>query len=311
MKNKFLLLATISTILFSVSCSDSNDYNPFDDQKRGDFYPRNIVIKKNATNKTHTEKWENITRDSEKRITGYKYTTAKRVNNSYENETREYKLSYYSHHTGYEVIESNINVSFSKSQDGINEKYIENITETATLNEKGYITDISTKIKHTDSSTSEPVISTSNRTFTYKGDLCRSSEYVDSEVEITYSYEWSGYRLTQITEHRVNKKTGFKERYIYEYTYDKKDVYPYTGNAILPFVQSGLPQIYASMGYLGKCTPYVLVGERQSGHQFDFNDTSESIEVNNTYVLSGDANSKLEYKAISDKHSEYSFTFSK
>lgn len=317
MKKAFLpLLAVVFTSILSVSCSDSDSYNPFDDQKKGDFYPKNIVIKKIADKKNVLEKWENITRDYEKRITGYKYTSNKKWDNTaplglYVNETREYSIDYYTNHEGFDQIGTNIEVNYEKSQNGMTERYNENIREIAVLNEKGYITEISSIIKHTDSGTAVPVNSTSNRTFSYSGDLCTSSKYEDNEKSITYKYQWNGYRLARATEHIINKKDGSEEYNAYEYTYDKKEVYPYTGNAIIPFVLSGIPQIYASMGYLGKCTPYVLVEENQSGYTINDKDKVESIEVNNNFILSGDANSKLIYKALSDRHSEYSFTFSK
>ena len=110
----------------------------------------------------------------------------------------------------------------------------------------------------------------------------------------------------------MNKKTGFKERYIYEYTYDKKDVYPYTGNAILPFVQSGLPQIYASMGYLGKCTPYILTGEVQGGYTKFAGTPSENPQIRNSFNFDVDPGSKVVYSGISNIYkNNYSITFEK
>ena len=79
----------------------------------------------------------------------------------------------------------------------------------------------------------------------------------------------------------------------------------------MAFVQSGMPQIYASMGYIGKGTPYVLSEELQGGYTKFGTMTSDNIKVHNTYSFDGDANFKLAYNAFSNIYDTYSINFSK
>ena len=110
---------------------------------------------------------------------------------------------------------------------------------------------------------------------------------------------------------KENKKDGSVEYNTYAYTFDKKAIYPYTGTSLMPFVQSGIPQIYASMGYLGKCTPYVLLEESQSGYTKFGDMTSDNIKIHNYFNLEGDPTMKMSYTALSNIYNSYSITFSK
>ena len=117
--------------------------------------------------------------------------------------------------------------------------------------------------------------------------------------------------LSNITVLKENIKDGSVEYNTYDYTFNRRELYPYAGTEILPFVQSGMPQIYASMGYLGKCTPYILSEEVQGGYTKFGNVTSENPEVKNSYNFNGDINTKMMYSGISNIYNSYSITFSK
>ena len=117
--------------------------------------------------------------------------------------------------------------------------------------------------------------------------------------------------MTGITVLRENFKNNTVDYNTYKYTFDKKEFYKYSGTEILPFVQSGFPQIFASMGYLGKCTPYILTDEVQGGYTKFGNVTSENPEVKNSYNFNGDINTKMMYSGISNIYNSYSITFSK
>ena len=117
--------------------------------------------------------------------------------------------------------------------------------------------------------------------------------------------------LSNITVLKENKKDGSVEYNTYDYTFNRKELYPYSGTELLPFVQSGIPQIYASMGYIGKCTPYTLSEEIQGGYTKFGGMTSENIKVHNLYDFDGDPSVRIGYNAISNIYNVYSITFTK
>ena len=87
--------------------------------------------------------------------------------------------------------------------------------------------------------------------------------------------------------------------------------YKYSGTEVMPFVQSGFPQIFASMGYLGKCTPYILTGEVQGGYTKFAGITSENPQIRNSFNFDVDPGSKVVYSGISNIYNNYSITFEK
>ena len=309
----YTFLLMLAGMVF-VSCSESDNFNPFNEQTKGEFNPTEVTFYKSSDNMETTEKWSDIERDKNNRITSYNYTREIKgyIN---EKETRVCRIDYYTNHKGSENIRTRTEVDFYKiDNNGNEEKYTESVEEKIEMNSSGYITIISTTTDHLDSnSKGNAVTTTSERTFTYNGDLCTGSTYCDADMQNVYKYNWNAYQLKSITVIKENKKDNTTDYSTYNYTFDTKDYYRYSPNEILPFVQNGFPQIFASMGYLGKFTPYVLTGEIQGGYN-DYGDGSgprPKIEVRNTYILDVDNNQKLHYSGVSNIYNAYSVTLSK
>ena len=300
---KFLRILA-SVVLFGLTftaCSDdSSDGNPFDQPKRGEFYPQEVKIRKCSSNRDITESWTNIKRNADNKVTSYSYSLNIDGADIAQSVNSDYTLTYYKKHSGNDGIRTKATTESTKNDRGIIEKYTEEIQENITINGYGYIERIETTTDHYANNSGSFVTTTSERTFSYDGDLCKSSTYRDEEYVITYNYKWKGYMLTDITILKENRKDGSIEYNTYEYTFDKKAVYPYSGSEIMPFAQAGIPQIYASMGYFGKCTPYILTEEVQGGYTKFGNLTSNNIKVHNSYYFDGDPSLKLKYYAASN-----------
>ena len=298
--------------LFFVSCNDGDEFDPFTQQTKGEFTPNEVTLKKSSNSMDIIETWANIVRNSQNKVVSYNYTREVKGDIT-ESEKRTYTIDYFTNHEGKEVIRTNANVEYYKlnSNDGLEDKYTQKILENVAINRQGYIESISTTIDHLEDGATEPKTTTSKRTFTYDGDFCTSSTYLDENIKTTYKYNWSAYQLKRITVLKENFKKNTVDYNTYKYTFDRKEFYRYSGTEILPFVQSGIPQIFASMGYLGKCTPYILTDEIQSGYTKFGNVTSENTEIRNSFHLDGDANTMFTYSGISNIYNTYSVTFSK
>lgn len=312
-KNYFYTLLLMLVGMTFVSCNDGDDFNPFNEAAKTDFDPSEITFHKSSDNMETTERWSGIIRDKKNRITEYNYTREVKgyIN---EKETRNCKIDYYTNHEGRENIRTRSNVDFYKIDDnGNEEKYTETVLEEIDMNKNGYIAAISTTTDHFDNNSSEPVITTSTRTFTYNGDLCTGSTYRDNHILTTYKYNWNAYQLKKITIIKENSKDNTIDYSTYDYTFDKHDFGTYSSAETLPFVQSGFPQILASMGYIGKFTPYILVGEVQSGNT-DYGDGAgprPKIGIRNTYSFYEDNSQRLTYLGASNIYNAYNVTFSK
>lgn len=311
-KRFFFLTITILFIgsLFT-SCSEDNSYNPYEEQNKGFFNPTNIVIRKNTDSREITEKWTNITRNHDNKVTSYEYSFETN-GDIIQKEYHKSNIKYYQRHDGENAIETNTDISYSKNVNGITEDYTRKVHEIVYLNENGYIKEISSIIDHIDTKSGEQYTTTSTRTFAYSGDFCKSSTYRDMDYEITYNYKWNGYQLTKITEHKKYIKDGSTDYSTYEYQFNTKYIFPYKGTDLMAFVQSGMPQIYASMGYVGKGTPYILTEEEQGGRtEIPGHGSSSKPIISNSYSFDGDISTKLSYIAFSNIYNTYSITFSK
>ena len=141
-----------------------------------------------------------------------------------------------------------------------NGNIIKNLLEMSEFNENGFITKIETY--------DDMNLLVSTKTFEYNGLACSKFTYVGNDCEITCDYSWAGYKLSRTTERVIDLNTGRKETNIYSYTFDDEEVYPYEGMSMFPFVQSerdnnAVPHIYASLGYFGMVTPYIVKEETQ------------------------------------------------
>lgn len=304
-------LSTMLTCMVVVSCSDSDDFNPFKEASKVDFDPSAITFHKSSDNMETIEKWSDIVRDKNDKITAYSYTREVKgyIN---EKETRVCKIDYYTNHEGNEVIRTNTNVEFFKSSNGIVSQYTEKVLENISINKDGYIQSIETTTDRFNPNSEKPSTTTSQRTFTYKNELCTGSVYNDGGTRISYNYNWNAYQLKNITILRENLKDNTVEYNTYDYTFDKKQLYKYSSDEILPFVQSGFPQIFASMGYLGKFTPYILTAEVQGGYTKFAGITSENPQIRNSYSFEVvENNQKLTMLGASNIYNAYSVTFSR
>ena len=110
-----------------------------------------------------------------------------------------------------------------------------------------------------------------------------------------------------------NHVKGIIEYDKFDYTYNNDSVYIYSGTQLLPFVQRGLPEVFAAMGYFGKSTPYLLAEEKHSGYlkHNSSNTTTTSTETTNNYSLVGDVESGFTYNAQSNIYSTFYIDFKK
>ena len=303
-----MLFAFASTTF--VSCSDDDDFNPFEHQTIAEFNPNEITFRKGNDNMDIVERWSKIVRNNKNKIVSYEYT--REVRGSFtETETRSCTIDYFTNHTGNEVIRTNTEVEYFKSSNGIDESYTEKVQENISLNKEGYIESISTTTDHYAKGIEAPVTTTSLRTFAYKNNVCEKSTYNDGETHIAYKYNWNAYQLKNITILKENSRSNTIEYNTYDYTFDTRDYYKYSGTEIMPFVQSGLPQIFASMGYMGKCTPYILTGEVQGGYTKFAGITSENPQIRNSYNFDVEPGNSVVYSGISNIYNNYSITFNK
>lgn len=312
MNKNFIKAIAVLFGLAIVSCDSENEsgYNPFEEEMTGELLPTSITIEKNTDNIAISENWTDIVRDSTNRIIQYNYKY--RIEGGFSQlENSNCKIFYYTDHLGNDIISTRTELEYHKADNGIENRYTENQWETITLTPNGYINKISTTIAHFEKGATEPVMKTSERTFAYNGDYCISSTYRDENCKITYTYDWNVYQLEGATVLKENYNDGSIESTSYEYTYKTDEIYRYSGTNPLPFIQKSFPSIFASMGYTGRCTPYILSEEKQSGRiNFDkesFNTTS----VHNRFYLEGDVESKLKYTTLSDVYTTYDIIFSK
>ena len=306
-----LLFAT--AVISSCNGKPEETYNPFDEPKKGEFYPSSVTIDKTTENTSECESWTDIVKDSEDRIVeyvyDYKYETG---DGDTKNEKRKCKIYYFKNHAGNDVITTHTNIEYSQQQKGIKKEYTRTQTENITLNSNGHINKIATTIAHFENGAEEPVMKTSERTFTYEKSFCISSTYVDESSKTTYTYDWNAYQLTGITTLKEIYTDGIVEHDKCVYTYDNDRLYSYSGAELMPFVQRGLPEIFASMGYFGKCTPYILLEENHSGRtKYNSSNTTINTEVTNKFTFNGDADSKIRYSALSNIYRTYDIVFNK
>ncbi len=296
------------------SCDDSETIKEPTVNFIGDFLPTEITFVKSNNNIDVNEKWSQIVRDSENRIISYKYTLEINDDIREEKKENECRLHYYTDLNGKEAIRATTNITFYKKtySNGIEESYSETTDENISTNNSGLVESIKAITYHYGSGTTEPTIKDSEQKFTYDGNFCTGSKYIEKDISISYKYTWDAYRLKSVTILKEDSKNKFVDYKTYEYTYDATELYEYSGTQLLAFIQGGCQQILASMGYLGKSTPYILLEETQNGYTKYGNTSSPDTPITNTFELIGDANQRFTYSAVSDIYDEtYSITFTK
>lgn len=317
MKRKFFRIAALMLAGMCISScnNDAEDIrNPFDNELQGSFHASSITASKSTGNISETKSWTNIVKDASDRVVqydyDYKYET---MDGDIKNEEKESRIYYFKNHNKQDAITVQSHLRYSQLKKGISNEYSQKISEDIELNSNGYISRISTTIAHYDSDSSEPVIKTHERKFTYSGDVCTGSVYNDDDSKITYTYDWNAYQLTSVTVLKDNHTDGIIEYDKFNYTYNNDRVYLFSGTQLLPFVQEGLPEMFASMGYFGRHTPYILTEEVHNGHiRYNAsNSTSTFTEIINRFSLVGDIASGMTYNAKSNTYSTYYIDFKK
>ena len=76
MNKNFLHTLTLALCgLFLVSCSDNeNDFDPFSQQTKGEFFPTDVTFRKSSNSLDITESWTDIVRDKHNKVIRYDYT---------------------------------------------------------------------------------------------------------------------------------------------------------------------------------------------------------------------------------------------
>ena len=245
-KKSFVYLVALAIFSAFVSCSSDNDTIGNGDNDKEQFDPTSIVIKKGKGSVSSEEKWNDIVIDNKGNIKSFEHVFVK---NGVEQERSKYDIR----RAGNNMI-AEIKVSDA------NGNIIKNLLEMSEFNENGFITKIETY--------DDMNLLVSTKTFEYNGLACSKFTYVGNDCEITCDYSWAGYKLSRTTERVVDLNTGRKETNIYSYTFDDEEIYPYEGMSMFPFVQSerdnnAVPHIYASLGYFGMVTPYIVKEETQ------------------------------------------------
>lgn len=313
-KNILSILAILSIIFLAPSCNKEteDEYNPFDTETEGYFFPSSITIDKNTVNTTLCERWTNIKKDSADRIVQYNYDYSYRTNDGEsKTEKRNCRIYYFKDHTGKDIIKATTILEYDQNLKGITKEYTQKLDEAITLNSNGHISRISTTIAHFENGAADPTMKTSERSFTYYNDFCTSSTYLDNTCKISYTYNWNAYQLTGMTIVKENYADGHIEYDRYEYTYDNDKLYLYSGAGLLPFVQRGLPEIFAATGYFGKCTPYILAQESHNGQIKHNNSSTIKTAMTNRYSFNGDADFKKGYSALSSIYSTFEIVFNR
>ncbi len=312
----FRIAALMLACLYITSCNrDADDIrNPFDNELQGSFHASSVTAARSTGNISETKNWRNIEKDASNRVIRYDYDYKYETKDGdIKSEEKESRIHYFKNHNKQDAITVQSFLKYSQLQKGISSEYSQNISEYIELNSDGYISRISTIIEHYDNSSSEPVIKTNERVFTYSGGVCTGSVYNDDDSKVTYTYDWNTYQLRSVTVLKDNHTDGIIEYDKFNYTYDNDSVYLFSGTQLLPFVQEGLPEVFASMGYFGKHTPYILTEEIHNGHiRYNAsNSTSTFTEIINRFSLVGDIASGMTYNAKSNTYSTYYIDFNK
>lgn len=317
MKRKFFRIAALVLAGMCISScnSDAEDIrDPFNNEPQGSFYASSITAARSTGNISETKNWTNIVKDASNRVVQYDYDYKYETKDGdLKSEEKESRIYYFTNHNKQEAITVQSHLKYSQLQKGISSEYSQDISENIELNPDGYISRISTTIAHYAGDSLAPVIKTNERVFTYSGSVCTGSVYNDDDSKVTYTYDWNSYQLTSVTVLKDNHSDGIVEYDKFNYTYDNNRVYLFSGTQLLPFVQEGLPEVFASMGYFGKHTPYMLTEEVHNGHiRYNAsNSTSTFTEIINRFSLVGDIASGMTYNAKSNTYSTYYIDFKK
>ena len=305
MKKFAYLFIFVSTLFLSTSCSDSESFDPYQEQEKVPFYPSKMTFR-SATDKSSTQEDWTFKYNSDKYITSYTCKqTVKKNDGLTITEQTSGKLDYYIDFDGNRRIVNQIIVEYKSSKGA---EYKDTITEDAKFT-GNYISSIEVMKKHFQSGVSE--INSYVRSFTYSQDYCTGSSVRDKNNESTYTYRWSGDKLTQATIHNQSINGNNITHDTYDYTYSDREIVPDYGFDPLAFIYGHNNKIYAAMGFFGKSTPYKMETlsyngyEKIDGRQYPL----QSFILD--YTITEVQGTTVEYSAIADDYLEYKYTFRK
>lgn len=300
-----MMLLLASGISFLSCGSDSDSFDPYNEQKKTEFFPSKLVFRSSNNNSETTENWT-FTYDDDNNIGKYTYKQNLKSGALTIVEQKSGKLSYYEDYEGKRRITNRIYTTYTSRGNNTTYTYKDTITEDVTFN-GNLIAAIETSGVHNVGGKAETV--SHIRTFTYSGDYLTGSTFKDNNSETTYTYKWNGERLAQVTVHTQNNANSDLTHDTYDYTYEKKEVSSNYGFNTLAFIYGHNPQIYAAMGFFGKTTPYLLATSKYSSYERINGVRYETQAVDNSFDIVEKSNSVV-YTAESTGYDEYTFTFS-
>lgn len=305
MKKYTNIIAIIATVLAFTACSDSDSFNPYDEQKKESFYPKKLTYKNNSSTSTTTENWT-LTYNEDNTIKSYKHEQKIVKGQLITQKTSNGTLSYFNDNNGNKRIK---NETTNTYKDNENYSYEETVSETA-LVENNLITKIEIYSKQNSATES---LSYSEWTFEYSDEFCTRATYYQKEAgeKVTYIFKWNDNCLSQVSVNS-NSKGGNLKNEIHEYSYDKDYIIKDYGFNPMSFILGHMPKIYAAMCMFGKNTPYLLEGEiyemTESNPNVDNGKPFREIDINRNYRIE-DNGSIITVKVESeDSNSEYRFS---
>lgn len=304
MKKYTNIIAIIATMLAFAACSDSDSFNPYDEQEKVSFYPKKLTYKNNNRISTTTENWT-FAYNSDNTVKSYKHEQKIVKGSLTTQKTSNGVLSYFNDNSGNKRIKNEIKTTYNDSE---NYSYEETVSETAIF-ENGLITKI--EIYNKQNITTES-LSYSEWSFEYSNDLCTKATYEEENGDkITYIFNWSDNSLSQASVNTNNKGGNLKNE-IYEYSYDKENIIKDYGFNPMSFVLGHMPKIYAAMCMFGKNTPYTLEGEiyemTESNPNVDNGKPFREIYIDRNYRFEDSSSNIIVKVDTEDSNSEYRFS---
>lgn len=250
---KKLIGAIAIGIIFASCSSDSDSFNPYENQEKAPLYPKTLTYKNHNDNSRTTENWT-FAYNADNSIKEFSYNQTITTGNLRITETQNATLNYGTDLEGNKLIKSEIEVNYKSSDLTDSFQYKDNITETVRF-EDGNIVKIESHCKRTSDNKEEN--SYSEWSFSYSNDFCTGAVFKSQNETNIYTYEWSGERLAKVIINGEHKSGDLRNE-IFEYSYNTKNLIKDYGFNPMAFVYGHMPMAYAAMGFFGKETPYLL-----------------------------------------------------
>lgn len=309
MNKRISVIAAIATIMALVSCGgDGDGFDPYKEQTKSPMHPKALSFRSvNNDGAVTQENWK-FQYNSDNSIKSYTYEHSLNADDTSIKENRKGTLRYINnHYTGNRRIETTVYSRYSSKKGTSTLVYTDTVVETVKFI-GNTISSIETSGWRTTNGVVEEI--SSNRSFTYTGELCTASTYEDNTNKVSYSYKWHGKRLAQATVHKQGKESSNMTYDTHNYTYSNKELAKDYGFNVLAFIYAHNPEIYSAMNFFGKSTPYKLelkdyesYGMR-NGHEYE-------LEAEQHYFTIMEGESSVTFSADSPGYSEYIYKFQK